>query len=69
MQIEQVLNYKFEADEMITLPLLETIDGFSHGLALQKISDQAGSEAALELLLKRVIPSCFRFGITPLCYI
>lgn len=54
MQIEQVLNYKFEPDQMVTLPLLEMIDVFSHGLELQKISDQASSEAALQLLLKKV---------------
>jgi hypothetical protein len=54
VQIEQVLNYKFEPDQMVTLPLLEMIDVFSHGLELQKISDQASSEAALELLLKKV---------------
>lgn len=54
MQIEQVLNYKFELNQIITLPLLETIDVFSHDLELQKISDQASSEAALELLLEKV---------------
>jgi len=54
VQIEQLLNYKFEPDQMVTLPVLEMIDVFSHGLELQKISDQASSEAALELLLKKV---------------
>jgi hypothetical protein len=69
VQIEQVLNYRFESDEMVTLPHLEMIDVFSHGLELQKISDQASSEAALELLLKKVIPFHFRFCDIPLCYV
>ena len=63
MQIEEVLNYKFEPDQMVTLPLLEVTDVFSHGLELQKISDQASSEAALELLLKKV-----NFPFQTLCH-
>jgi dynein heavy chain len=54
-QIEQVLNYKFEPDGVITLQLLEQIGAFSYGLEMQDISSQASSEAALEALLKKVI--------------
>jgi dynein heavy chain len=67
VQIEQTLNYKFEPGEMITLPHLEMIDVFSHALELQKISDQASSEAALKLLLEKVIPFRFRYCVIPLC--
>lgn len=55
MQIEQVLNYKFEPDVVITLQLLERIGVFSYGLEMQEISSQASSEAALEVLLKKVV--------------
>jgi dynein heavy chain len=54
MQIEEVLNYKFQPDKLITLQLLEQIGAFSHGVELQEISSQATSEAALETLLKKV---------------
>lgn len=57
MQIEQVLNYKFEPDVVITLELLERIGVFSYGLEMQEISSQASSEAALEVLLKKVVSS------------
>lgn len=69
MQIEQVLNYKFEPDQMVTLPLLEMIDVFSHGLELQKISDQASAEAALELLLKKVTFPFHSLCVIPFCYV
>lgn len=54
MQIEKVLNYEFEPDEVITLQLLEQIGTFAYGGELQEISSQATSEAALETLLKKV---------------
>lgn len=54
MQIEQVLNYKFDPDVVMTLQLLEQIGVFSYGLEMQEISSQASSEAALEALLKKV---------------
>jgi dynein heavy chain len=57
MQIEQVLNYKFEPDELITLNLLEQSGVFSYGTEVEQISSQASSEAALEALLKKVIPA------------
>jgi hypothetical protein len=37
------------------MELLEQIGAFSYGVELHEISDQATSEAALEMLLKKVI--------------
>jgi dynein heavy chain len=67
MQIEQVLNYKFEPDLVITLQLLEQIGVFSYGLEMQEISSQASSEAALEALLKKVIFAFVTFLRTVTC--
>ncbi|KAJ8983473.1 hypothetical protein NQ317_014931 [Molorchus minor] len=54
MLVENVLNYKFKADQVITLELLENLNVFSYPDELMEISGQASSEAGLEALLKKV---------------
>lgn len=53
-KIETTLNHKFRPDEEVTLELLEQLNVFSFANELMEISAQASSEAALELLLKKV---------------
>lgn len=55
VQIENVLNYKFKADQVITLELLENLNVFSYPNELMEISGQASSESGLEMLLRKVI--------------
>lgn len=54
MKIETILNHKFKPDEEVTLELLEQLNVFSFANELMEVSAQASSEAALELLLKKV---------------
>ncbi|XP_022919976.1 dynein axonemal heavy chain 6 [Onthophagus taurus] len=54
MKIENVLNHKFKADEVITLELLESLGCFGYPDELMEISGMASSEASLEILLKKV---------------
>ena len=54
MQIENILNYRFQLDEVLTLQMLEEIHVFEHGDELQEVSGQASSEAGLETMLKKV---------------
>lgn len=53
-KIETILNHKFKPDEEVTLELLEQMNVFSFANELMEVSAQASSEAALELLLKKV---------------
>lgn len=53
-RIETILNHKFKPDEEVTLDLLEQLNVFSFATELMEVSAQASSEAALELLLKKV---------------
>lgn len=53
-KIETTLNHKFRPDEDVTLELLEQLNVFSFANELMEVSAQASSEAALELLLKKV---------------
>ncbi|XP_069668946.1 dynein axonemal heavy chain 6 isoform X3 [Periplaneta americana] len=54
MQIERILDYKFQPDEVMSLLLLESVGVFEHDTELQEVSGQASSEAALESLLRKV---------------
>ncbi|KAK5640059.1 hypothetical protein RI129_010870 [Pyrocoelia pectoralis] len=54
LKIENVLNYKFKADEVVTLTMLEDLRVFSYPDEFMEISGQASSEAGLELLLKKI---------------
>ncbi|PSN37038.1 Dynein heavy chain 6, partial [Blattella germanica] len=54
MQIEAILDHRFQPDEVLTLKLLEEINVFQHGEELLEVSGQASSEAGLEALLKKV---------------
>lgn len=54
MKIENVLNHKFKAEEVVTLELLEELGVFNYPDELMEVSGQASSEAGLEALLKRV---------------
>lgn len=54
MKIENILNHKFKTEEELTLELLESLNIFNYGNELMEVSAQASSEAALELLLKKV---------------
>ncbi|XP_046489725.1 dynein axonemal heavy chain 6 [Neodiprion pinetum] len=53
-KIESLLNYKFTADEEVTLTLLEKLNVFSYPAELMEIAAAASSEFGLEILLKRV---------------
>ncbi|XP_048507335.1 dynein axonemal heavy chain 6 [Athalia rosae] len=53
-KIESLLNYKFTADEPVTLGLLENLNVFSYPAQLMEIAAAASSEFGLELLLKKV---------------
>lgn len=55
LKIENVLNYKFKPDEVMTLSLLEELKVFNYPDEIMDISGQASSEYSLELLLKKVI--------------
>lgn len=63
VQVENVLNFKFKADQVITLELLENLNVFSYPNELMEISGQASSEAGLESLLRRVSKD-FRYIIS-----
>lgn len=52
--IEDILDYKFKRDAILTIKLLDEIKAFDHPDELQEISAQASSEQGLELLLKKV---------------
>ncbi|KAJ8943600.1 hypothetical protein NQ318_006602 [Aromia moschata] len=54
IMVENVLNYKFKADQLVTLELLENLNVFSYPDELMEISGQASSEAGLESLLRKV---------------
>lgn len=54
LKIETLLGYKFKADEVMTLELLEDLKVFNYPSELMEISGQASSEAGLEGLLKKV---------------
>lgn len=56
-KIEAILNHKFKPEEAVTLELLEQLNVFSFANELMEVSAQASSEAALELLLKKVFVS------------
>ncbi|XP_023289677.1 dynein heavy chain 6, axonemal [Orussus abietinus] len=53
-KIETLLDYKFKADEEITLDLLEKLGAFRFPNELMEISSAASSEAGLETMLKKV---------------
>lgn len=55
IRIENILNYKFKADETITLSLLEELKVFNYPNEIMDVSGQASSEYSLESLLKRVL--------------
>lgn len=52
--IHEVLDYKFTAEDPISLGKLIEIDAFRHNEAIEEISGQASSEASLETILKKV---------------
>ncbi|XP_060586003.1 dynein axonemal heavy chain 6-like [Ruditapes philippinarum] len=52
--IENILEYKFTAEDPLTLGKLTDINAFKHAETLQEISGQASSEASLEGILKKV---------------
>lgn len=54
LKIENILNHKFKAEDMVTLELLESLNVFGYSNELMEVSAQASSEAALEALLKKV---------------
>ncbi|KAG5888365.1 hypothetical protein JTB14_033502 [Gonioctena quinquepunctata] len=54
VKVENILNYKFKHDVVLTLELLENLNVFSYPTELMEISGQASSEASLEALLKKV---------------
>lgn len=54
LKIENILGYKFKADEELTLNLLEDLKVFQYPNELMEVSGQASSEAGLEALLKKV---------------
>ncbi|KAK4872624.1 hypothetical protein RN001_014653 [Aquatica leii] len=54
LKIENVLNHKFKAEEMVTLELFEHLHVFNYSEELMELSGQASSEAGLELLLKKI---------------
>ncbi|CAH1180440.1 unnamed protein product [Phaedon cochleariae] len=54
IKVENLLNHKFKADEVLTLEMLENLNVFSYPSELMEISGQASSEAGLEALLKKV---------------
>ncbi len=53
--IENILEYNFTKEEPMTLGLLTSLDAFAHTEAIEEVSGQASSEAALETLLKKVL--------------
>lgn len=57
LKIENILNHKFKAEEMVNLQLLEELGVFSYPDELLEVSGQASSEAGLESLLKKVSTS------------
>ena len=64
--IENILTFSLKSEESITLGLLTKLDAFSYTEEIEEVSGQASSEAALETLLKEVLPvvifsgfSCF----------
>ncbi|XP_031357040.1 dynein heavy chain 6, axonemal isoform X2 [Photinus pyralis] len=67
LKIENVLNHKFKAEEMITLTMLEELRVFDYPDEIMEISGQASSEAGLELLLKKVEESwkTIEFSVVP----
>ncbi|KAF2878695.1 hypothetical protein ILUMI_27474 [Ignelater luminosus] len=54
IKIENLLNHKFKAEEMVTLQLLQDLGVFNYSDELMEVSGQASSEAGLESLLKKV---------------
>lgn len=55
MKIEELLNYKFQLEESLTLELLESLGIFDYPNELMEIASCASSEAALEIMLKKVV--------------
>ncbi|CAH0547855.1 unnamed protein product [Brassicogethes aeneus] len=54
IRIENILNYKFKPEDIMTLEMLESLNVFNYPDDLMEVSGQASSEAGLEALLKKV---------------
>lgn len=65
MKIENILNHKFKAEDVVTLELLEKLNVFAYPNELMEVSGQASSEFALEALLKKVLRMHFVESICP----
>ena len=65
--IYDTLDYRFTAEDPITLGKLVEIEAFRHTEAIEEISGQASSEASLEAILKKVDDSwkAMEFPVLP----